>query len=320
MNKKISVGYSGSEEDMDKLLASSDCLYSIYTGGLAGKIAGGRPHYLKSLDTLAQKCEKAHKIGVKYEIALNAPCGLELKSNKEWWDDIKRYLRELEDCGVDYIIASHPFIMQSVKENTDMKVVASTICEIMTPRAAEYYESLGADVIIPSMNVNFDLETLEVMGNNLKNATLRIMVNEHCLGDCPWRRFHHNHYSHHNEEFEYHVNCKTQFLNNPYLLLTNNFIRPEDLKRYEKITCEFKIVGRLTPIDDLIEIVKAYTNESYDGNSVKLFDLGLSKHFYISNASLDQLFEKKAACDKLCHSCRYCMNLWESNDTVIAAE
>lgn len=308
--KEISVGYSGKSEDLDLLLSSCHQLFSVYSGGLAGKIAGGRPLYLNNLDSLASNCEKAHKKGVKYEIALNAPCGLESRTNKEWWEDICNYLKELEQCGVDYIIASHPFIMQTVKDSTNMKVVASTICEIMTARSAVYYEKIGADVIIPSMNANFNLKALEEMKSALTSAKLRIMVNEHCLGDCPWRRFHHNHYAHHNEEFEYHVNCKTTFYKNPQLLLTNNYIRPEDIQNYEKITSQFKIVGRLNPIQDLIEIIQAYEKESYDGNCVKLFDLSLMNQFNIPNKMLDGLFERKVTCNKICDQCGQCLKLW----------
>lgn len=311
-DKKISVGYSGSTEDLERILNSSEYLYSVYTGGLAGKIAGGRPDYLKSLDVLEKNSAMAHSHGVKYEIALNAPCGLETKENKQWWDDIKSYLKELEACGVDYVIASHPFIMQAVKENTNMMIVASTICEITTARSAIYYETIGADIIIPSMNVNYNMEALEQMKGSLNKATLRIMVNEHCLGDCPWRRFHHNHYAHHNEELEYHMNCKSLFYKNPYLLLTNNYIRPEDIHRYEKITNEFKIVGRLKPTDDLIEIIQAYSKEQYEGNSLKLLDLGLSKHFCIPNGQLEGLFHKKMHCNKICSECGYCTELYES--------
>lgn len=306
---RLSVGYSAGPDDLERLLDASDCLHSVYTGGLAGRIAGGRPQYLSELDTLKESVKLAHEKGVKYEIALNAPCGLEPKSNTAWWQDIRDYLKQLEACGVDDIIASHPFLMKLVKETTGMKVVASTICEINTVRSALYYEEIGADVIIPGMNANYDLKTLEGMRSKLKNAALRIMVNEHCLGDCPWRRFHHNHYAHSNEERDYHFQCKTRFFTKPYLFLTNSFIRPEDLGNYLHITRDFKIVGRLVPLPDLLARVKAYSEGAYEGNSIELVDSGLAKHFYIPNLELDGLFAKKKQCGRLCDDCRYCIDL-----------
>jgi collagenase-like PrtC family protease len=308
---RLSVGYSAGAGDLQRLLEASDCIFSVYTGGLAGKIAGGRPQYLTELDTLKKNIAMAHERGVRFEIALNAPCGLESKSNTGWWQEIRDYLRQLEECGVDYIIASHPFLMSLVKEHTKMKVVASTICEITTVRSALYYEEIGADVIIPSMNVNYDLQVLHGMRSKLKNAGLRIMVNEHCLGDCPWRRFHHSHYAHSNEERDYHMQCKTMFLKKPYLLLTNNFIRPEDIRNYLDITHDFKIVGRLVPVDDLVSRIKAYSEGTYEGNSVELVDSGLAKIFNIPNNKLDGLFEHKKRCDRICNECGYCIDLYD---------
>ena len=305
----LSVGYTANIENLKRILDCSENIASVYTGGLAGKISGGRPDYLQELDTLRKCVGLSHDRGVLCEIALNAPCGLQPKSNTGWWDGIREYLSELEDCGVDYVIASHPFLMKLVKEKTGMKLVASTICEIATARAAAYYEDIGADIIIPSMNVNYEMEALRRMKSNLKRAKIRIMLNEHCLGDCPWRRFHHNHYSHSNEELDYHFNCKTQFLTKPYLLLTNNAIRPEDLINYFDITHDFKIVGRMVPIEDLLSRIKAYSRGQYDGNYVSLFDSSLSRHFNIPNDALDGLYAHKINCSKLCEDCGYCMEL-----------
>lgn len=305
----FSVGYNGRLEDLKRIVAASDKIGYVYTGGLAGKIAGGRPQYLKSMDALAEQVDFAHKNGIKFEIALNSPCGFESKSNKKWWDEIKKYIKDLESNGIDSITVSHPFLMQIVKENTNMILNVSTICEISTVRSALYYEQLGADVITPSMNVNYDLETLELMSKKLKKAKLKIMVNEHCLGDCPWRRFHHNHYAHSNVEFDYHYHCKSLFLQYPYLLLTNNSIRPEDIDRYFEITESFKIVGRLVPIDDLIMRIKAYSRRYYKGNYVALFDTGLSRIFSIPNEELDDLFSHKVKCNKICEECGYCIEL-----------
>ena len=305
----FSVGFNGQISDLRRILNTSNKIYSVYTGGLSGKIAGGRPQYLKDVDSLSEQIKFAHGKGVLFEIALNAPCAFEDKSDTTWWNEIRRYLLDLERCGVDYIIASHPFLMELVKDSTNMKLTVSTICEITTARSALYYEAIGADVIVPSMNMNYDIAGLESISKTLRRAKLRIMVNEHCLGDCPWRRFHHNHYSHSNTEQDYHYHCKTQFLRHPYLVLTNNTIRPEDIKEYMTITDAFKIVGRLVPIDDLVMRIKAYDCMSFQGNYVSLFDSKMSKLIKIPNEQLANLFGHKAKCNKVCEKCEYCIDL-----------
>lgn len=310
MDLHFNIGYNGSIEDLKVLLEKSDQIGSVYTGGISDKIRGGRPQYINDLDILSKQVQMAHDRNVSFEIALNAPCGFKEKTDKTWWQGIKKYIRDLHHCGVDSIIASHPFLMNVVKAATPMKVVASTICEISTVRSAMYYEKLGADVIIPSMNVNYELDILELMAKHLKKAKLRIMLNEHCLGDCPWRRFHHNHYAHSNREMDYHLNCKKTFLKNPYLLLTNSAIRPEDVTHYKHITRDFKIVGRLVPIDNLAMRIEAYHSGYLEGNFVSLFDDHISQYWEIPNSGLNDLFLQKSKCNKVCGNCNFCIQLF----------
>jgi len=310
MNAVFSVGYNGKLDELKKIIESSNKVKTVMTGGVAGKIGGGRPQYVKSLDVLAKQIEYAHSKGVSFELALNAPCGLKDKSDKNWWNSIQKYIKALEKLDVDSVIVSHPFIIDLVKSYTKMKITVSTICEIMTVRSALYYEKLGADVITPSMNLNMNIKELKLMKKTLTKAILRIMLNEHCLGDCPWRRFHHNHYAHSNTEIDYHVNCKKMYLNNPYLLLTNNAIRPEDMHYYKDITNNFKIVSRLVFIDDILIRIKAYSEGKFKGNYVQLFDLKLSSVFYIPNEQLNGLIQKKWSCSKICNNCNYCQDLF----------
>jgi len=308
----FSIGFNGSLSDLKQILQTNATIESLYSGGLQGVIAGGRPQYADSIDKIKQCIDLAHKNDILYEIALNAPCGLHDHSDTGWWDGIADYLKSLEDCGTDRIIASHPFIIDIVKSKTKMQVVASTICEISEGRMAEYYENIGADIIIPSMNVNFKLGKLNEIKNMLKHAKIRIMLNEHCLGDCPWRRFHHSHYAHSNQEYDYHINCKKLFMKNPYLILTNNCIRPEDIKQYQNITDSFKIVGRLVNINKLCERIAAYDAQSFNGNYIDLCDEGLANMFYISNNKLTDLFTQKSTCQFDCKQCGYCENLYLS--------
>jgi collagenase-like PrtC family protease len=310
MNTEFSVGYDGKIDYLKRIIDSSGKVKSIYTGGLIKKIGGGRPQYLDSWVELEKQIKYAHSKGISFELALNAPCGFRNLSDKKWWRDIKKYIKDLEKVGVDSIILSHPFLMDLVKSHTRMKITVSTICEIMNARAALYYEKLGGDIITPSININMDIKALRLIKASLTKASLRIILNEHCLGDCPWRRFHHNHYSHSNYEIDYHFNCKREFLNNPFFLLTNTVIRPEDLHYYKGITGDFKIIGRLVPIDDLLLRIRAYAKERFSGNFVRLFEAKLSSIFYIPNKLLDGLILKKWACSKICNKCNFCKRLF----------
>jgi peptidase U32 len=312
----FSIGFNGSLSDLEQILQTNAAIESLYSGGLHGIIAGGRPQYADSINKIKQCIDLAHENNILYEIALNSPCGLHEHSDTDWWNSILDYLKLLEDCGTDRIIASHPFIIDIVKSKTKMQVVASTICEINEGRMAEYYENIGADIIIPSMNINFKLNKLAEIKSMLKHAKIRIMLNEHCLGDCPWRRFHHSHYAHSNQEYDYHINCKKLFMKAPYLILTNNCIRPEDINQYQNITDNFKIVGRLVDIKKLCKRIVAYEEQSFDENYVDLCDEGLANVSYIANKKLTDLFIHKSTCQFDCKKCGYCEKLYLSSATL----
>lgn len=310
MKPVFNVGFSGNKQDLEQLLGASNRIDSVYTGGLEKMIAGGRPQYCSSLNEIEEFVDVASKKNVTFEVALNAPCGIENTTDHIYWKKIRDYLKDLESIGVSGIIASHPFIMSEVKDSTNMQLTASTICEIQSCRSAIYYENIGADVLVPSMNCNYNIDLLSAMKKALKRSRIRLMVNEHCLGDCPWRRFHHNHYAHSSNAFDYHLKCKKVYWNNPHLLLTNSVIRPEDLYHYENITNEFKIVGRQVSTDVLVDVIRAYDAEQYDGNYIDLFDITMAKKYFIDNKSLDQLFYNKSKCRNYCHNCIKCKEIY----------
>lgn len=311
MDTKLSVGYNGGLGDLKKILRDSDKVKSVYTGGFSGTVAGGRPQYAHSFRVLGEQVEYAHSKGISFEVALNADCGLRNKSDKKWWYNIKENIKDLGDLGVDSITASHPFIMELVKSDTEMKLHISAICEIMTVRSALYYEKLGGDIITTSVNLNVDIQELERIKKALTKAKLRIITNEFCLGDCPWRRSHHDHYAFSDNDFDYHIICKKLILNEPWLLLTNNTIRPEDIRYYKEIADDFKLVRRMgATVEDLLIAVKAYSEERFDGNYISLIDTKLPSIFYIPNKELGGLIQKKWKCSKICEDCNYCKELF----------
>ncbi len=307
----FAIGFNGKLNDLKQIINTGANIESVYSGGLPNIIAGGRPQYANSIDELKECISLAHEKKILYEIALNTPCGVNDKTDKKWWQEVEDYFKLLEDCGVDRVVISHPFLINLVKSKTNMEVAVSTICEVTEPRMAKYYEEMGADILIPSMNINFKLDKLSAIKQTLKNTKLRVMLNEHCLGDCPWRRFHHSHYAHSNYEIDYHMNCKRKFMKSPYLNITNNCIRPEDMIRYKDITDNFKIVGRLVSISTLVERISAYSSQTYKGNYINLSDEKMADIIKIPNYELNEIFDMKSRCDFNCDECKYCSKLYD---------
>ena len=322
MPVNFNVGYSGKLKDLKKILAASPQVKTVYSGGVAGMVGGARPSFVQTLDDLAPQVEFAHKNGAHFDIALNSSVGFPNKYDSKWWEGVTDYLLALEELGVDGIIAAHPVLMRHVKKKTHLQLTVSTVCEVMTARAALQFESLGADVIVPSMNANLNLEQLRLMSKTLKKARLRIMLNERCPGDCIYRRFHFDEYSGitQNQKYrgdQFYLNCHTMYYRTPYILLTNNTIRPEDMHHYTEFTNDFKIVGRMASIEDQIERIKAYAKESFDGNYIQLIISQFTSLIDIPNKALDGLIQKKWACDKICDTCGHCQELFQRVGRVI---
>ena len=315
MNYTLSVGFNGDIELLKNTLEEfKNKIETIYTGGYLKEVSSGRFQFSDGKDTLKNIIDIAHSYGTKVAITLNSPCNVRPKDDKKWWDELKKYLIDLETIGVDSVIVAHPFIMEIVKKYTKLELIASIICDVTSVRSALYYESMGADVIVPSSSINYDLELLKDIKNNLKKARIKLLVNEPCLGNCPWRKFHHNAICHAKEkgyDKDYAEKCIGIYKKNPYYMLTNNVIRPEDLKKYEGICDYFKLIGRTTDSDSLYKMIKAYSTECYKGNLNDIVDKGFSQTINLPNEKLEDFFDHKSKCLKNCLNCNYCKELYE---------
>lgn len=314
MDYKLSVGFNGDLNLLEKMYEDKENkIGTLYTGGYLKDITSGRYQHSKSEQELEKIVESVHDKNARLAVTLNSPCNVPPLSEKQWWKNIKKYLKQLESIGVDTIVVAHPFIMSIAKENTNLSVAASIICDVNTPRGALYYEEMGADIIVPSSSINYELDQLKKIKANLKKAKLALLVNEACLGNCPWRRFHQNALAHADRkgyDLDYAMSCTNLYEKNPYMMLTNNVVRPEDLKKYEGITDLFKLVGRTIDEETLLKMIHAYSTESYHGNLVEIVDKGFSEFINLPNDQLDSLFEQKSNCIKNCQNCSKCKKLY----------
>lgn len=315
MEYKLSVGFNGDLELLEKMFNDKDNkIGTIYTGGYLQDISSGRYQHSDDKKMLEEIVKKVHDKGARIAITMNSPCNVPPLSEKKWWNNVKLYLKELDDMGVDTVIIAHPFIMNLAKENTNMTIAASIICDVNTPRGALYYENMGADIIVPSSSINYDIELLQNIKANLKKAKLALLVNEACLGNCPWRRFHQNALSHADRkgyDIDYAMSCTSLYHDNPYLMLTNNVIRPEDLEKYLSISDMFKLVGRTTDADTLLKMIHAYSVGEYHGNLVEIVDKEFSKFIDLPNDQLENLYAQKVSCIKNCQNCSKCKTLYK---------
>ena len=193
---------------------------------------------------------------------------------------------------------------------------------------------MGADIIIPDTNVNRDLEMLSEMKRST-GAEIKLMLNQGCLYECPFERFHAVYVSHKSVEASgapdsaevlkvFFQNCSRMVDENRGYVFQSPWIRPEDMREYERITSGFKIVGRSNP--KWVTISQSYMQESWDGNLFELMDASIrffaAKHSaYIDNKHLGKydFFNTVTACGHKCRSCTYCAELAEKLITIRAS-
>lgn len=241
--------------------------------------------------------------------------------NKEFKD----YIQHLESMGITQVIIANPYVAKLTTKYTDMKIGISTVAGIVSVDNLKPWLEYNVNKLCPDWSINRDLKLLASLSDYI---TLELIVNEPCLLYCPWRRFHYNMQSHTTSKDLDKIDnfplseCIPIKAKNPEVWIKSPFIRPEDLRIYER-ECgvdTFKIVGRTFPLSFVKKEVEPYLQEHYDGNFLDLVPLlqnisskpeDFTMPYYIDNESMNGFMDKfihdKFECDSECgKGCKYC--------------
>lgn len=320
---RFSVPYNNDFESL-KYIAELDGtngnhIEEIYFSGVSALFGSGRQVAQVNLDAVVKTIDFCKKTGIKSNLVMNTTC-----EGHEWYSPVNAsrvicYVKKLHADGLDTITVANPIYMQKIrKEVLGLTIVVSVFSGVDTVQKALFYKKFGADIITPN-EINRNLELLKEIKETAE-VDLRLMANEGCLYGCPYRLFHENFTSHASKVPNTNARdicaeqcCEFRKLD-PSQLLKSDWIRPEDVHRYKKITSLFKIVGRTMPTPWVLNTTKAYMEESYNGNLLDLMESTILKvkqqfHASINNKSLGGFFEKVTVCDKNCKRCGYCDEL-----------
>ena len=239
--------------------------------------------------------------------------------------EIKKFIRDIYEAGVRTITIAMPSIMRIVQDSKyDFSVKASTLCQITNANKAAAFKRRGIERIVLDESINKDFEKLRQI-REIVGEEVELIVNPICQKDCIYRSFHYNQtttasvgVSNQTSINYYEHNCVLQRYENFSRLLKISFVRPEDLKYYNKIgISRFKIQGRHTFNigGDPVKTVKCYFEERLDGNLMDLFSMFATENsfqVYVDNRKLDDylkpFYEKEGFCKSNCDKCGYCEN------------
>jgi collagenase-like PrtC family protease len=291
--------------------------FEVYLG-YADFIGTGRATlYKPAIEDIKRQVEYAHRHKVKFEIAINSACMGSLHLTSKGIDHIKRLFDILSNINVDSITLADPYLID-LANDCGLKVNVSCIALVDSPQKAEFYDSKGVYAITLDSSINRHFDIIENIKDSV-SCKLKILVNEACLYKCPMRVQHFNFFSHANMQNipvldDYYYNrCINMRVRDKELVIKSPFIRPEDLKEYNKLVNIYKLSGRSHPIGWIKRVLNAYFYGNYDGNLMEILDCPreLESHYFIDNKLLDGAIEKWKTCDKFCNGCNYCKDLAE---------
>jgi collagenase-like PrtC family protease len=315
---KLYVPHAGHMEGLEALLGGPEDIYAVYMAGSPDYIGTGRTNLgSPTLEDIARQTDYAHDKNVKLEIILNSSCMGGQQLTPEGYRTVSWYFDRLNDIGVDSVTVADPYLVEMLG-NYDMETVVSVLSFVDSPQKAVFYEELGADTIVVDPVVNRDFGKLEAIKDSV-SCNLKLLVNEACLYQCPFRYAHFNFFSHVNGpgpkpnvlDDYYHYKCLSIRIRNPEQIIKSPWIRPEDIPEYLHITDTFKIGGRTHFTDWVLNNVRAYSAMHYDGNLMDLLDSvrDLREVFNIPNRELEGAIDQWKNCDKNCRKCGYCRKL-----------
>lgn len=249
-------------------------------------VGGGRPsHVLSPLSRrqLEQHVRLARALGVEFNYLLNAACLDNLEFTRGGQRAIERTLSWLADSGVASITVSLPYLLELIKRRFPrFNVKVGVFARVATVQQAKFWEELGADCItLDPLIVNRDFRTLTAIRAAVR-CDVQLIANTDCLLFCPLAGYHMVGLSHDSQEhhragavpLDYcFLACTAAKLDDPVHYVRSNWIRPEDVSRYERIGyARFKILERGAPTAVMVKRVRAYAQGRYDGNLLDLID------------------------------------------------
>ena len=119
------------------ILYGADAVY------IGGPILGLRANAINfTFDEIKEGVEFAHEHNARVHVTVNI-----VLHNKEIKEVIK-YLKKLEECGVDAIIVSDPTVIELAKANTNLEIHLSTQKSTLNVEAAKFFKKQGVKRIV----------------------------------------------------------------------------------------------------------------------------------------------------------------------------
>ncbi|MCX5694736.1 MAG: U32 family peptidase [Candidatus Omnitrophica bacterium] len=321
---KFSIGYNQDINLLDLLDAYKDNIEAFYFPIPRQYVGSGRHSSQKSsyLNEIPKIIKKCNLLNIKSQLLLNATCEGKDGLESDFFSKIISYIQKLKKIGLKSVVVSNPVYICAIKEQIKgMEVESSVNCYVKTVEHALYLKDLGVDVLTVDRDINRDTSLIK----KIKDKTglkIKIMLNEGCLRNCPFRNMHYNFLSHNTQspnklidDIFYDRFCIKIYLKYPAKVFSVPFIPPEALPYYAQIADYYKLSTRFFPTSKIETCLKAYIHQDFNGDLLEILDCpGLIYFDFINYDVLkkNNFFERITKCNSECNKCNYCDKLKEN--------
>ncbi len=233
-----------------------------------------------SLDQLADYVKECQKRDITFNYLINPLSMDQNEIDPVVGKQIRDFIHQMYDMGIRAFTLNSPILIKYVKrEFKDVFVTLGLYAYPTTIQHIEYWRNWGVDEITLDHGFNRRFDLLRKLLTQYKDTDLhlRVIANNLCLRECPFRLAHGCFVGHSDPDrfsMDYSlVNCAYKKVTHPAAILTAEFIRPEDVHFYRELAEEtgnkhfsIKLIDRTRTTDFLHRVVKGYMEESYDGN------------------------------------------------------
>lgn len=326
-------------------------IYETY-GSIPNFLLGSiRPsNTIKNIDEtfLLNYIKKSNEFGIGFNYTMNSTVLGNFEFDSSLKNELLIFIEKLSNAGLSKITVSVPYLIKFIhKHFPSLHIVASICMNINSVQELNAVEKMGAKSVVLPKDMNREISLLKKMIKNKGNLDLKLLCTTPCVSKCPDLNYHMNISSCQDNIIssnkqnltipEAALNCQIKRLSSPVEFIKSPWIRPEDLKIYQDLGINyFKLDGRDKPEKYLLEVIKAYVNENFDGNLLFLIQGSYPKNklelnnlitknsfkigVYLDNKKLDKFLinfiNGKYDCSNGCYKCNYCED-WKNEALII---
>ena len=296
---KFSVGYQLFENNdfINEIVKFKESISEVYFSW--GDFPNGRNLQTDRLDMYPWEAQQKQMQDLRRFSEENIGLNLLFNANCYGKDSMSRAFFEKIGNTVDFIKSSYglnsvtttsPLIAKFLKDNFEnLHIRASVNMEIGSIEGmkyiAEYFDSFYM-----KRELNRDFDAIKKLHRwcERNGKELYLLANSGCLNNCSAHNFHDNLVAHENEiskmdnAYDFRGICK-EFLkkeeNYIALIENTNFVRPEDIHKYEPYFKAAKLATRVNPRP--MRILESYIRGSYSGNILELLEPAHNIYPYI---------------------------------------